>query len=126
MKDLKVFTVVKNVPEGNNIVTPKQIFKYKYGDEGNITKRKARLVARGFTQQEDVEYKETFAPTLRQNSLRILTAIYQIDIKAAYLNAKLEENIYMYAPEGHEMYKKKVLKLKKALYGLWQSSRMWN
>eukprot|EP00833_Pecoramyces_ruminatium_P015872 jgi/Orpsp1_1/1189904/evm.model.d7180000075388.1 len=134
MKNLNVFTILKNVPKGINIVTPKWVFKYKYDDKGNIIKRKARLVARGFTQQEGIDYKETFSPTLRQNSLRILTAIaainnydiYQIDIKTAYLNAKLDENIYMYAPEGHEMYRKGILKLNKALYGLKQSSRMWN
>ena len=134
MKNLNVFTILKGVPKGINIVTPKWVFKYKYDDKGNIIKRKARLVARGFTQQEGIDYKETFSPTLRQNSLRILTAIaainnydiYQIDIKTAYLNAKLDENIYMYAPEGHEMYRKGILKINKALYGLKQSSRMWN
>ena len=71
-------------------------------------------------------YTYTFSPTLRQDSLRILSAyaaqnnyeIHQLDVKAAYLNADLEEEIYMEVPEGDDNYKKKYWKLNKALYGL--------
>ena len=134
MTDLKVYETVNKVPKNANIITPRWVFRYKYDSDGNITKRKARLVARGFKQKFGVDYKEAFSPTLKQDSLRIISAIaakynyniYQMDVKAAYLNAKLEEDIYMEAPEGDKNYKKCYWKLKKALYGLKQAGRMWN
>jgi len=72
-----------------------------------MIKRKARLVAMGCTQEEGVDFQNTFSPTMKQDSLRILTAfavqnnfkIKQLDITAAYLNAPLTENIYMKAPK---------------------------
>ena len=97
-------------------------------------KYKARLVARGFSQILGIDYIETFSPTLKQDSLRIITAlavhynfnIYQLDIKAAYLNAELKEELYMEIPEGDENFKKGYWKLNKAIYGLKQAGRMWN
>jgi len=108
MKELNVYSIVDHVPKNANIITPKWVFKYKLYANGNIVKRKARLVARGFTQIYGIDFTATFSPTLRQDSLRIVTAIaaqnkyniYQIDVKAAYLNANLEENIYIKAPQG--------------------------
>jgi len=134
MKELNVYTVVDHVPKNANIITPKWVFKYKLDANGNIVKRKARLVARGFTQIYGIDFTVTFSPTLRQDSLRLVTAIaaqnryniYQIDVKAAYLNAELEENIYIKAPQGDENYGKRYWKLNKALYGLKQAGRMWN
>jgi len=95
MKELNVYTNIKSIPEGKNVITPKWVFKYKYNLNGNIIKRKARLVARGFTQKEGIDFKETYSPTLKQNSLRVITSlathynynIHQLDIKTAYLNA---------------------------------------
>ena len=134
MKKLNVFTKVKRVPSGSNIISSRWVFKYKKNDEGKIIKRKARLVAKGYTQQLGIDYKETFAPTLKQDSLRIITAlavqnnfnIEQIDVNSAYLNAPLTEEIYMRAPEGHSSYNKYYWKLNKALYGLKQAGKEWN
>jgi len=134
MKNLKVYKKVDRVPKGSNIITPKWVFRYKYNSDNSINKRKARLVARGFTQKQGIDYNETFSPTLKQDSLRIATAIasannfniYQIDIKSAYLNATLNEDVYMEIPEGAEDYKNGYWKLNKALYGLKQSGRLWN
>ena len=134
MENLKVYEVIKKLPPKSNLITTRWIFKYKKDALGNIYKRKARLVARGFTQQQGIDYNETFAPTLKQDSLRIITAIavqmdfkiIQIDVKAAYLNAPLNEEIYLEAPEGHIGHKKYFWKLNKALYGLKQSANVWN
>jgi len=134
MTNLKVYEMIKDIPSDANVISAKWIFKYKKDADGNIIKRKARLVARGFKQQYGIDYIDTFAPTLKKDSLRIITAIsvqngfkiHQIDITAAYLNADLSENIYMDAPQGHPGFKKSFWKLKKALYGLKQSGKEWN
>jgi len=75
MKELNVYSIVDHVPKNANIITPKWVFKYKLYANGNIVKRKARLVARGFTQIYGIDFTATFSPTLRQDSLRIVTAI---------------------------------------------------
>jgi hypothetical protein len=129
---MRVFTLIDKVPKGANIVSTRWVLKYKKDSEGNIIKRKARLVARGYSQIYGVDYRNTFSPTLKQDTLRIIIAIsvhhkfniHQMDIKAAYLNAELKEDIYMELPEG--LNKKGFCKLNKALYGLKQSGRMWN
>eukprot|EP00833_Pecoramyces_ruminatium_P004151 jgi/Orpsp1_1/1178183/evm.model.c7180000064349.1 len=134
MEKLNVFTEVKKVPSGSNIISSRWVFKYKRNDEGKIIKRKARLVAKGYTQQLGIDYKETFAPTLKQDSLRIIATlavqydfnIEQIDVNSAYLNAPLTEEIYMRAPEGHSSYNRYYWKLNKALYGLKQAGKEWN
>jgi len=134
MKDMEVYTLVKEIPKGKNIISAKWVFSYKRNDVGIIIRFKARLVARGFTQIYGIDYIETFSPTLKQDSLRVIIAIsiyygfeiYQIDIKAAYLNADLEEELYMEIPEGSEDYGKGYWKLNKAIYGLKQAGRMWN
>ena len=109
MKNLEVFKTVKNISEGANLISCRWIFKYKKNAEGKIVKRKARLVAKEYTQKQGIDYHDTFAPTLKHDSIRILTTIAtknnfnieQIDINAAYLNARLKEELYMKAPEGH-------------------------
>eukprot|EP00833_Pecoramyces_ruminatium_P007550 jgi/Orpsp1_1/1181582/evm.model.c7180000077787.1 len=134
MKKMKIYTMVESVPETSNIISCRWIFKYKRDLKGNIIKRKTRLVARGFTQQIGIDFKETFSPNLKHDSLRIITAIStqlgfnieQIDINSAYLNAHLEENIYMNIPEGHPGHGKLYWKLNKALYGLKQAGKAWN
>jgi len=123
MRDLKVYETVNKVPKNKNIITSRWVFKYKHDSEGNVIKRKVLLVARKFTQKYGIDFKETFSPTLKQDSLRIISAIaskqnydiFQMDMKASYLNAKLEEDTYMEAPEGDKNYKKCFWKLKKAL-----------
>ena len=132
MKIKKVYSVVKSIPNNKNLISSKWVFSYKRDDKGNIIKYKARLVARGFSQIYGVDYEETFSPTLKQDSLRIITNLsayynfdmYQLDIKAAYLNAEVEEELYMETPEGFE--NPGFWKLNKAIYGLKQAGRMWN
>ena len=75
MKNKKVFEQVNKIHENKNIISSRWIFTYKRNDKGEITKYKARLVARGFTQLYGVDYNETFSPTLKQDSLRIVTSI---------------------------------------------------
>jgi len=134
MKNLDVYKIVKTVPSGSNVISSRWVFKYKRDANGNVIKRKARLVAKGYTQQYGIDYKETFAPTLKQDTVRIITVIavqknfniVQIDINSAYLNAPLNEHIYMKAPEGHPSYGKSFWELHKALYGLKQAGKEWN
>lgn len=133
-KRLNVYSETDEVPEDANIISGRWVLKHKKDANGNIIKRKARLVAKGFTQQLGIDYDKTLSPTLKQDSLRILTAIAsqrnfnieQIDINAAYLNANLDEDIYMKIPEGFPNNKNKYWKLNKAIYGLKQSGRAWN
>jgi len=134
MKNLNVYEFVKSIPKNTNLVSAKWVFRNKYNSDNTINTRKARLVERGFTQKQGIDYDKTFSPTLKSKSLRLVDAlavqhnfnIYQIDIKVEYLNAKLDEDIYMEVPEGVEGYRKGYWKLKKALYGLKQSGRLWN
>jgi hypothetical protein len=119
-----------------NVVGSKWVFKLKRGVDGNITRHKARLVAKGYTQVYGIDYRETFAPVLKYKSLRIILAlsatstinIEQLDVKTAFLNANVEEDIYVEVPEGMKLIvgEDKVLKLQKALYGIKQAPREWN
>lgn len=131
----KVWMLVDK-PKDQNIVSSKWVFKLKRGADGESNRYKARLVARGFTQQEGVDYDETFSPVVRRETIRILFGlaaklnleISHLDVKTAFLNGSLEETVYMSQPEefiqkGSE---NKVCLLKKAIYGLKQASRMWN
>ncbi|GKD93214.1 retrovirus-related pol polyprotein from transposon TNT 1-94, partial [Tanacetum coccineum] len=96
-------------------------------------KYKARLVAQGFRQEERIDFEESFAPVARIEAIRIFVAnaahknmtIYQMDVKTAFLNGKLEEEVYVSQPEGFvdQDNPSHVYKLKKALYGLKQAPR---
>ncbi|RVW94907.1 Retrovirus-related Pol polyprotein from transposon RE1 [Vitis vinifera] len=113
----------------------KWIFTIKYKADGLVERFKARLVARGFTQSYGIDYQETFAPIAKLNTIRILLSLavnqdwclQQLDIKNAFLNGDLEEEVYMEIPPGFEesMAKNQVCKLQKSLYGLKQSPRAW-
>ena len=121
-------------PKGANIVSCKWVFKIKRSPDGQIERYKARLVARGFSQQHGVDYDETFAPVVRMETLRILLAIaaaedleiHQMDVVTAYLAGELEEEIYMTSPPGVPDTEGLVCRLWKGLYGLKQSARVWN
>jgi transposase InsO family protein len=123
------------LPPDRQTVKCRWVFLTKRNADGNPARHKARLVAKGYTQQQGIDYEETFAPVARLDSLRLLLAlaahedweIHQIDIKTAFLNGDLDEEIYMDQPEGFTEEGKEhlVCRLKKAIYGLKQASRQW-
>ncbi|KAJ9556509.1 hypothetical protein OSB04_011123 [Centaurea solstitialis] len=104
--------------------------------DGKVHTYKARLVAKGYTQTHGVDYDETFSPVAMLKSIRILIAIaafhdyeiWQMDVKTAFLNGKLSEDVYMTQPEGfvQSEHPNRVCKLQKSIYGLKQASRSWN
>ncbi|XP_074576648.1 uncharacterized protein LOC141833162 [Curcuma longa] len=123
-------------PSDNTIVTTKWVFRNKLDDQGKVTRNKARLVARGFNQVEGLDYDETYAPVARLESIRILLGyaaymgfkLHQMDVKSAFLNGFIKEEVYVEQPPGFENvdYPNHVYKLKKALYGLKQAPRAWS
>jgi hypothetical protein len=129
---MSVYEVVPR-PKGKNVVGSKWVFRIKRGPDGAILKYKARVVAQGFTQIEGVDYDETFAPVAKLASLHTILAlaaeldleIHQMDVKSAYLNGELKEEIYMKPPPGFDVPDGMVLKLVKALYGTKQGGRVW-
>jgi hypothetical protein len=122
-------------PDSVNIIGTKWIYKNKYDEKGIITKNKARLVAQGYTQVEGLDFEETFAPVPRLESIRLLLVVacilkfnlYQMDVKSAFLNGYLHEEVYVEQPKGFvdPDFPNHVDKLKKALYGLKQAPRAW-
>ncbi|KAK1614833.1 hypothetical protein QYE76_020350 [Lolium multiflorum] len=135
MYDNKVWTLV-DLPDSRKAVENKWIFKRKTDADGNITVYKARLVAKGFRQIQGVDYDETFSPVAKLKSMRILLAIaaffdyeiWKMDVKTAFLNGDIEEELYMVQPKGFVDPKNadKVCKLQRSIYGLKQASRSWN
>ncbi|KAI3791229.1 hypothetical protein L2E82_04923 [Cichorium intybus] len=135
MYDNQVWNLVDNVP-GRNTVGCKWNFKKKTDIDGKVHTFKARLVAKGFTQTPGIDYDDTFSPVAKIKSIRIMLAIaafydyeiWQMDVKTAFLNGKLTEDVYMNQPEGFvdAKYPNKVCKLEKSIYGLKQASRSWN
>ena len=130
--------VLEPRPPNQNVVSCRWVYvtKDEATPDGNTRIRhKARLVARGFTQVEGVDYTETFAPVVKFMSVRILLAIatklglhlHQMDVVTAFLNGDLDETVYMEQPEGFKTKGKEnhVCRLVKALYGLKQASRQW-
>lgn len=127
---------ITTLPHGKKTIGCKWVYSIKSDAKGIITRYKARLVAKGFTQRHGIDYFETSSPVVRYESIRILLAIaadkdYEIskfDVKTAFLNGDLQEDIYMEIPDGFDINIKEnsVLKLNKSLYGLKQSSRCWN
>src|SRR3954465_8780970 len=135
MYENQVWTLV-DLLDGRKAVENKWIFKKKTDADGNVTVYKARLVAKGFRQIRGVDYDETFSPVAKLKFVRIMLAIaayydyeiWQMDIKTAFLNGYLKEELYMMQPEGFVDPKNanKVCKLQRSIYELVQASRSWN
>lgn len=122
-----------NLPRNRKSIGSKWVFKRKLDDQGRVVRYKARLVAQGFTQKYGIDYDEVFAPVARSTTMRLLLSIAgmkefyvnQYDIKTAFLNGELQEEIYLRQPIGFRE-GDKVYRLKKSLYGLKQAARVWN
>ncbi|MCO5606087.1 hypothetical protein L7F22_060274 [Adiantum nelumboides] len=122
-------------PEHHNIVSCKWLLKKKYHSNGSVDRHKARLVPRGFTQQEGVDYFDIYSPVLGMTAFRVLIALaakfnlllHHLDIKTAFLHGFLQELIYMLQPPHFEdpHHPDYVCKLNKPIYGLKQSVREW-
>ena len=121
------------LPENFKPIGCKWVFKIKKDAKGNIERFKARLVAKGYTQKEGVDYIETFSPVSSKDSFRIIMALtthfnlelHQMDVKTAFLNGDLYEEVYMKQPEGFVVDGKEnmVCRLQKSIYGLKHVSR---
>src|SRR5882757_451652 len=126
---------VVKLPPGKRAIGSRWFLKVKHNADGSLDHYKARLVAKGYSQCPGFDYKETFAPTVRYSTIRIVLALAaledlelrSVDISHAYLNGTLEEEIYMQQPEGFEVGgPDHVCRLRKSLYGLKQAGRVWN
>ena len=125
-----------DLPEGVKPIGCKWIYKRKRGTDGKVETYKARLVAKGYTQKESIDYEETLFPVAMLKSIPILLSIaahldyeiWQMDVKTAFLNIRLEESIYMIQPEGFIAKRQvhRICKLQRSIYGLKQASRSWN
>jgi hypothetical protein len=118
-----------------NVIGTKCVFKNKHGEDGEVVRNKARLVAQGYSQVEGLDFEETFAPIARLEAIRILLAfaaskgfkIYQMDVKSAFLNGVIQEEVYVRQPPGFESpkYPDRVYTLSKTLYRLKQAPQAW-
>lgn len=126
-----------SIPRGRTPLTGKWVFKIKYLLDGTVEKYKARWTARGFAQKKGLDYTNTFAPTPRAPSGRVILALgvqhgwerTQIDVETAFLNPNLDREIFIKPPEGYQtLFSNKsnmLIKIKKGLYGLKQAANLW-
>nr|GEZ75178.1 Gag-Pol polyprotein [Tanacetum cinerariifolium] len=132
-KRLDVWVLVP-APDNISPLTLKWLFKNKQDEEQTVIRNKSRLVVRGYRQEEGIDFEESFAPVARLEAIRIFLAyaahksftVFQMDVKTAFLNGTLKEDVYVCQPEGfsdadHPIH---VYKLKKALYVLKQAPRV--
>jgi hypothetical protein len=118
-----------------NVIGTKWGFKNKQGEDGEVVRNKALLIAQGYSQVEGLDFGETFALAARLEAIRILLAfiaskgfkLYQMDVKSAFLNGIIQDEVYVRQPPGFESlkYPDRVYKLSKDLYGLKQAPRVW-
>ncbi|GJX32478.1 retrovirus-related pol polyprotein from transposon TNT 1-94 [Tanacetum coccineum] len=131
---LQVWELVDK-PFGKNVIKLKWLWKNKKDEDQTVIRNKARLVAKGYAQEEGIDFDESFAPVARLEAVRIFVAyaahksfpIYQMDVKTAFLNGPLKEEVYVAQPDGFvdPDHPDKVYRLRKALYGLKQAPRAW-
>ena len=135
LRDKGVFKLVDQLPKSLKALDCKWVFAYKRDADGKVVKYKGRLVARGFMQREGIDFGATYAPVVDGVSLRCVLAIAAVenlecrimDVETAFLNAPLDEEIYVKVPLGFEgAGQGKYFQLKRALYGLKQAGRSWN
>jgi hypothetical protein len=122
-------------PKEKSVVTSKWVYKIKHATDGSMDKYKARFIARGFSQKEGEDYDEMFALVARYTSIRAIISLaasmgwnlHQMDVKTAFLNGAIEEEVYIEQPQGFEVHSRDthVCILKKSLYGLKQAPRAW-
>ena len=115
-------------PKDKNVIGTKWIFKNKLNENGEVIRNKARLVCKVYAQQEGIDFEETFAPVARLEAIRMFLAlssfqkfkVFQMDVKSAFLNGDLEEEVYIEQPDGFILGNDPnlVCRLKRALYGL--------
>jgi hypothetical protein len=104
-------------PLNKNVIGAKWVFRNKLDEAGKVTRNKARLVCKGYAQVEGIDYGETFSPVARMESIRLILAyasskhikVYQMDVKSAFLNGELEEEVYMEQPDGFQVQEEKIM-----------------
>ncbi|UYV67996.1 hypothetical protein LAZ67_5002745, partial [Cordylochernes scorpioides] len=124
------------LPSDRKAIACKWVYKIKQNADGSNEMFKARLVAKGYSQKPGLDYGETFSPVVKFDSIRTILSLcasldmemIQLDVKSAFLNGDLEEELYMEQPQGYENpdFPNHVCSLQKSIYGLKQSPRMWN
>lgn len=122
------------LPRDRRAIGCKWVFKIKFDEKGCVTQYKARLVAQGFSQKFGQDYDEVFAPVASSVTFRLLLSVAgtkgfhvrHFDVKTAFLNGHLEQEIYMRQPPGFDTDNGMVYRLKKSIYGLKQAARVWN
>jgi len=123
---------IKDLPVGRKLVGSRWVFKVKRNSDGCVERFEARIVAKGYSQVEGINYDETFAPVTRYDSLRLIIALAlhlgldmsQADIKSTFLNGDLNKEVWMMPPPSIGL-DGKVLRLLKSLYGLKQAPLAW-
>lgn len=135
--DNGTWELVVRLPE-MHVIGSRWVFKTKLDENGKIVKFKARGVAQGYSQKEGIDFEKVYAPTAKQTTIRTVLSVSawkdweleNMDVNVAFLNAEVEEEIYMRQLEGYEVYgpngEEMVCRLKKSIYGLKQASRNWN